>query len=97
MSGPDFGETFTEHILAGDLGTARRRYEEAMRISELNERLAKQKLYLEDELKTEFNFEEIIGQSAPVLGTAQAARAWELAIGIAQATSLGEFFAATTL
>ncbi len=33
------------------------------RISELNERLAKQKLYFEDELKTEFNFEEIIGHS----------------------------------
>jgi formate hydrogenlyase transcriptional activator len=36
------------------------------RISELNERLAKQKLYLEDELKTEFNFEEIIGQSKAI-------------------------------
>lgn len=36
------------------------------RISELNERLAKQKLYLEDELKTEFNFEEIVGQSKAI-------------------------------
>jgi len=36
------------------------------RISELNERLAKQNLYLEDELKTEFNFEEIIGQSKAI-------------------------------
>jgi formate hydrogenlyase transcriptional activator len=36
------------------------------RISELNERLATQKLYLEDELKTEFNFEEIIGQSKAI-------------------------------
>ncbi len=35
-------------------------------ITELNERLARQKLYLEDELKTEFNFEEIIGKSKAI-------------------------------
>lgn len=35
-------------------------------ISELSERLAKQKLYLEDEIKTEFNFEEIVGQSKAI-------------------------------
>ena len=35
-------------------------------LSELKEKLAKEKFYLEDELKTEFNFEEIIGQSKPI-------------------------------
>jgi PAS domain S-box-containing protein len=35
-------------------------------ISELNDQLAEQKQYLEDELKTEFNFEEIIGHSKPI-------------------------------
>jgi formate hydrogenlyase transcriptional activator len=35
-------------------------------MSELTDQLAKQKQYLEDELKTEFNFEEIIGQSKPI-------------------------------
>lgn len=36
------------------------------RLSELKEKLAKEKFYLEDEVKTEFNFEEIIGQSKPI-------------------------------
>jgi len=36
------------------------------RISELKDQLAEQKQYLEDELKTEFNFEEIVGQSKPI-------------------------------
>jgi formate hydrogenlyase transcriptional activator len=36
------------------------------RISELKEQLAEQKQYLEDELKTEFNFEEIVGHSEPI-------------------------------
>jgi formate hydrogenlyase transcriptional activator len=36
------------------------------RVSELKDQLAKQKQYLEDELKTEFNFEEIIGHSRPI-------------------------------
>ena len=36
------------------------------RISELKDQLAEQKQYLEDELKTEFNFEEIIGHSKPI-------------------------------
>ncbi len=35
-------------------------------ISELKDQLAEQKQYLEDELKTEFNFEEIIGHSKPI-------------------------------
>jgi formate hydrogenlyase transcriptional activator len=35
-------------------------------ISDLNDQLAEQKQYLEDELKTEFNFEEIIGHSKPI-------------------------------
>ncbi|HLI30781.1 MAG TPA: sigma 54-interacting transcriptional regulator [Terriglobia bacterium] len=33
-------------------------------ITELNDRLAEEKQYLEDELRTEYNFEEIVGQSA---------------------------------
>ncbi len=35
-------------------------------ISELRDQLAEQKQYLEDELKTEFNFEEIVGHSKPI-------------------------------
>jgi formate hydrogenlyase transcriptional activator len=35
-------------------------------ISELKDQLAEEKQYLEDELKTEFNFEEIIGHSKPI-------------------------------
>ena len=33
-------------------------------ITELKDKLAKEKLYLEDEIRTEYNFEEIIGESA---------------------------------
>ena len=33
-------------------------------IDELKNKLAKEKLYLEDEIRTEFNFDEIVGQSA---------------------------------
>ncbi len=33
-------------------------------IAELRDRLAEEKLYLEDELRTEYNFEEIIGESS---------------------------------
>ena len=36
------------------------------RISELKDQLTEQKQYLEDELKTEFNFEEIVGHSKPI-------------------------------
>jgi formate hydrogenlyase transcriptional activator len=36
------------------------------RISELKDQLEEQRQYLEDELKTEFNFEEIIGHSKPI-------------------------------
>ena len=35
-------------------------------ISELKDQLTEQKQYLEDELKTEFNFEEIVGHSKPI-------------------------------
>ncbi len=35
-------------------------------ISELKDKLTEQKQYLEDELKTEFNFEEIVGHSNPI-------------------------------
>src|SRR2546428_7516850 len=33
-------------------------------IAELKDKLAQEKLYLEDEIRTEMNFEEIVGQSA---------------------------------
>jgi formate hydrogenlyase transcriptional activator len=33
-------------------------------IAELKEKLAKEKLYLEDEIRTEYNFEEIVGESS---------------------------------
>jgi formate hydrogenlyase transcriptional activator len=36
------------------------------RVSALSEKLAEQKIYLEDELKTEFNFEEIVGGSKAI-------------------------------
>lgn len=35
-------------------------------IAELKEKLSKEKLYLEEEIRTEYNFEEIIGDSAPL-------------------------------
>jgi formate hydrogenlyase transcriptional activator len=65
-------ENFTDHDLslltqiAGQVAVALDNALAFRRISELNETLAKQKLYLEDELKTEFNFEEIIGQSKAI-------------------------------
>ena len=33
-------------------------------IAELKNKLAEEKLYLEDEIRTEMNFEEIVGESA---------------------------------
>jgi formate hydrogenlyase transcriptional activator len=36
------------------------------RVSESKEKLEEEKLYLEDELRTEFNFEEIVGSSRPL-------------------------------
>jgi formate hydrogenlyase transcriptional activator len=38
-------------------------------ITEQKERLAEEKQYLEDELRTEYNFQEIIGESAPLRHT----------------------------
>ena len=35
-------------------------------LSELKDQLEEQKQYLEDELKTEFNFEEIVGRSKQI-------------------------------
>jgi formate hydrogenlyase transcriptional activator len=35
-------------------------------IAQLKNRLAEEKLYLEDEIRTEMNFEEIVGESAPL-------------------------------
>ncbi len=35
-----------------------------LQIGELKDKLAEEKLYLEDEIRTEFNFDEIVGQSA---------------------------------
>lgn len=36
------------------------------KVAELKERLAEEKLYLEEEIRTEYDFEEIIGESAPL-------------------------------
>lgn len=36
-------------------------------IAELKDKLAQEKLYLEDEIRTEMNFEDIVGTSAPLL------------------------------
>ena len=57
------------HLLsqvAHQVGVALRNALTFQRVSELKDRLAEEKLYLEDELRTEFNFEEIIGESAPI-------------------------------
>ncbi|MGH7229853.1 MAG: sigma 54-interacting transcriptional regulator [Nitrospiraceae bacterium] len=35
-------------------------------IAELKEKLTKEKLYLEDEIRTEYNFEDIVGESPPL-------------------------------
>src|SRR5204862_359658 len=35
-------------------------------IADLTDKLAKEKLYLEDEIRTELHFEEIVGESAPL-------------------------------
>ena len=35
-------------------------------IAELKEKLSKEKLYLEEEIRTNYNFEEIVGESAPL-------------------------------
>jgi PAS domain S-box-containing protein len=62
-------ENFTEHDvglltqIAGQVAVALDNALAFRHISELNETLAKQKSYFEDELKTEFNFEEIVGHS----------------------------------
>ena len=37
------------------------------RVSELTKKLEEEKRYLEDELRTEFNFEEIVGESKPLM------------------------------
>src|SRR5262249_17066961 len=41
------------------------------KIDELKEKLNKEKLYLEEEIKTNYNFEEIIGESQPIRETLQ--------------------------
>src|SRR5262249_7197658 len=41
------------------------------KIDELKEKLNKEKLYLEEEIKTNYNFEEIIGESAAIRETLQ--------------------------
>ncbi len=68
-------ENFTDHDLtlltqiAGQVAVALENALAFRRVSELNERLAEEKLYLEDELKTEFNFDEIVGQSKAIKRT----------------------------
>jgi formate hydrogenlyase transcriptional activator len=67
-------ETFSEaHIkllseVAGQIAIALDNALSYRRIEELNARLAEEKLYLEDEIRTQFGFEEIIGRS-PALHT----------------------------
>ncbi|MFY9690579.1 MAG: sigma 54-interacting transcriptional regulator [Candidatus Acidiferrales bacterium] len=62
-------ETFAEEDvsalgqLAGQVSVALNNALAFQRIADLNARLAKEKLYLEDELRTETNFNEIIGNS----------------------------------
>ena len=64
----DFSEEDV-HLLgqvANQVGVALHNALTFQRVSELKDRLAEEKMYLEDELRTEFNFEEIIGESAPI-------------------------------
>lgn len=64
----DFGEEDVQLLsqVANQVGVALRNALTFQRVSELKDRLAEEKMYLEDELRTEFNFEEIIGESAPI-------------------------------
>src|SRR2546428_2142416 len=64
------GAPFTEcdaELLASIAGQVAFSVENALafqEIAELKDKLAAEKVYLEDEIRTEYNFEEIIGQSA---------------------------------
>ncbi len=49
---------------AGQIALAMENALQFRQIAELKEKLAEEKLYLEDEIRTEYNFEEIIGESA---------------------------------
>lgn len=64
----DFNEEDVQLLgqVASQVGVALRNALTFQRISEIKDRLTEEKMYLEDELRTEFNFEEIIGESAPV-------------------------------
>jgi formate hydrogenlyase transcriptional activator len=53
--------------VAGQIGIAVRNAVSYQRIEELNAQLAREKLYLEDEIRSEYQFDEIIGRS-PALG-----------------------------
>ncbi len=61
---------FTEHdvsfltMIASQIAIALENAAAYREIAELKDRLASEKLYLEDELRTELNFDEIIGRSA---------------------------------
>ncbi len=44
------------------------------RVSQQKERLAEEKLYLQDEIRTEYNFEEIVGQSREIRRVLEASR-----------------------
>jgi formate hydrogenlyase transcriptional activator len=62
-------------------------------IAELNEKLATEKLYLEDEIRTELNFEEIIGESSAlkrVLGQARTVASCEATVLIRGETGTGK-------
>jgi formate hydrogenlyase transcriptional activator len=53
-------------VAAGQIATAVENALAYREISELKDKLAQEKLYLEEEIRNEMNFEEIIGTSAPL-------------------------------
>jgi formate hydrogenlyase transcriptional activator len=57
--------------IAGQIAIAVENALAVAEIAELKNKLAEEKLYLEDEIRTEFNFEEIVGESAALRGILQ--------------------------
>jgi formate hydrogenlyase transcriptional activator len=58
---PEDGQYFSQ--VAGQVAIALENAFSYKRIEELNERLSEEKIYLEDEIRTDSRFEEIVGQS----------------------------------
>ena len=63
FSGPEFGDL---QIFADQAATAIRNAQLFAEIARLNERLARENAYLQEELRAEGGFDEIIGTSAPL-------------------------------